>query len=62
VQADTGEDATVEPAVSAGLVGNLGRFVLYGGYDIVQNTPEVGLAYNFRYQSPDPDEDTLANR
>jgi hypothetical protein len=62
VQADTGEDATVEPAVSAGLVGNLGRFVLYGGYDIVQNTPEVGLAYNFRYQSPDPDEDTLAKR
>ncbi len=38
-----------DPIVSAGLVGNLGRVVLYGGIDVVQGTPEVGVAYNFRY-------------
>jgi hypothetical protein len=38
-----------DPIVSAGLVGNLGRVVLYGGVDLVQGTPEIGVAYNFRY-------------
>ena len=38
-----------EPIVSAGLVGNLGRVVLYGGVDLVQGTPEIGVAYNFRF-------------
>jgi hypothetical protein len=62
IQADTGSADDIEPAVSAGLVGNLGRFVLYGGYDIAQNTPEVGLAYNFRYRSPEKDDDAIAER
>ena len=38
-----------DPVVSAGVVGNLGRVVLYGGLDVVHGTPEVGFAYNFRY-------------
>jgi hypothetical protein len=46
IDPDRGRDW--EPAVSAGLVGNFGRFVLYGGVDVVQGTPEIGLAYNFR--------------
>jgi len=62
VQVDTGGGDDIEPAVSAGLVGNLGRFVLYGGYDVAQNVPEVGIAYNFRYQSTDPADDAIAGR
>jgi len=38
-----------DPVVSAGAVGNLGRVVLYGGLDVVHGTPEIGIAYNFRY-------------
>ena len=38
-----------DPIVAAGLVGNLGRVVLYGGVDLVQGAPEIGVAYNFRY-------------
>jgi len=49
VQVDPDEGQDVEPAVSGGLVGNFGRFVLYGGIDAVEGTPEVGLTYNFRY-------------
>jgi hypothetical protein len=49
VQVDPEEGRDVDPAVSGGLVGNFGRFVLYGGVDVVEGTPEVGLAYNFRY-------------
>ncbi|WP_263784513.1 hypothetical protein [Salinibacter grassmerensis] len=37
------------PVVSAGVVGNLGRVVLYGGLDVVHGTPEIGVSYNFRY-------------
>lgn len=48
VQVDPGNGDDVEPALSGGLVGNLGRFVLYGGFDVVHQTPEIGLAYNFR--------------
>lgn len=51
VDPDAGRD--VEPAVSGGVVGNLGRVVLYGGFDVVQETPEVGVAYNFRYGGKD---------
>ena len=47
INPDRGRDW--EPAVSGGLVGNLGQFVLYGGVDVVQLTPEIGIAYNFRY-------------
>jgi len=46
---DPGAGRDWDPIVSAGLVGNLGRIVLYGGIDVVQGTPEVGVAYNFRY-------------
>jgi len=49
VQVDPDEGRDVEPAVSGGLVGNLGRFVLYGGVDVTEGTPEIGLAYNFQY-------------
>jgi hypothetical protein len=49
VQVDPSEGRDVEPAVSGGLVGNFGRFVLYGGVDVTEGMPEIGLAYNFRY-------------
>jgi hypothetical protein len=48
-----GSDTDVEPSVLLGLTGNFGRVVLVGGVDIVQGTPEVGLAINFRF---DPDQ------
>lgn len=44
------QNGDVHPSVSAGFVGNLGRVVLYGGFDVAHNTPEVGLTYNFRYE------------
>jgi hypothetical protein len=47
-----GDETTVEPSVSLGVVGNLGRVVLMGGYDVVQGAPEFGLAINFRF-NPD---------
>jgi hypothetical protein len=49
VQVDAQRDAHVRPAVSTGLVGNFGRMVLYGGVDLVQQTPELGVSYNFRF-------------
>ena len=48
VMVDPGAGRDVEPAVSGGLVGNLGRIVLYGGVDVVHGTPEVGVSYNIR--------------
>jgi len=51
IDPDAGRD--VEPSVSGGVVGNLGRFVLYGGVDVAQVTPEFGLAYNIRYGGDD---------
>jgi hypothetical protein len=48
VRIDPGAGRNVDPAVSGGLVGNLGRFVLYGGVDVVQGTPEIGISYNLR--------------
>jgi hypothetical protein len=48
-QVDADTDTEIEPSVSVGLVGNLGRVVLYGGFDVVHQTPEAGLAYNFRH-------------
>ena len=53
VRIDPDQGRDWEPAVSGGLVGNFGRFVLYGGIDVVQGAPEVGLAYNFRYGGTD---------
>lgn len=34
-----------------GLAANWERVVLFGGVDVVQGTPEVGLTYNVRYRS-----------
>jgi len=47
-----GDATEVEPSVSLGLVGNFGRVVVMGGVDVVQGTPEFGLAINFRF-NPD---------
>jgi len=46
-----GDNTDVEPSVMVGLAGNFGRVVLLGGYDVVQGTPEVGLAINFKFRS-----------
>ena len=49
VQAEAiGDDTTVDPSLSFGLVGRAGRVALYGGVDVVQGPPEVGLTINFR--------------
>lgn len=47
-----GDDTEVEPSVSLGVVGNFGRVVVMGGYDVGQGTPEFGLAINFKF-NPD---------
>jgi hypothetical protein len=57
VQVDAQRDPEVRPAVSVGLVGNLGRVVLYGGVDVAQQTPEVGLAYNIRFRGAETESD-----
>lgn len=49
VQIDPQRDRDVRPSVSAGLAGNFGRVILYGGMDVVQGTVEMGVSYNFRY-------------
>jgi hypothetical protein len=49
VQIDPARDRDVAPSVSLGLAGNVGRIVLFGGVDLVQETPEIGLTYNFRH-------------
>jgi hypothetical protein len=49
VQIDPQREGDVAPSASLGLAGNFGHFVLVGAFDVVQGTPEVGLAYNFRY-------------
>jgi len=49
VQIDPQREGDVVPSVSLGLAGNFGRVVVFGGVDVVQATPEVGIAYNFRY-------------
>ena len=54
---DPGAGRDWEPVVSVGLVGNLGRFVLHGGVDVVQGTPEISVAYNFRYEGDENGED-----
>lgn len=45
---ETGGTWRLEPAVSLGLAANFRRVVVFGGVDVVQQTPEVGLTYNFR--------------
>ncbi len=46
-----GHDTDIEPSIMLGLAANRGRVVLLGGYDVVQGTPEVGLAINFKFRS-----------
>jgi hypothetical protein len=46
-----GDNTDIEPSIMLGLAGNLGRVVLLGGYDVVQGTPEFGLAINFKFRS-----------
>lgn len=46
-----GDETTLDPSLSFGLVGNFGRVLLMGGYDVVEQTPEFGLVINFRYRS-----------
>jgi hypothetical protein len=48
LQVDPKHEEGARPSVSLGLAGNFGRIVLFGGVDVVQSTPEIGLAYNFR--------------
>jgi len=58
VQIDPAGSDDVEPSVSLGLAGNFGRIVLFGGVDLVQETPEIGLTYNFRHDRDRPAADT----
>jgi hypothetical protein len=53
LQIDPQREGDVAPSLSLGLAGNFGAFVLVGGIDVVQGTPEVGLAYNFRHRTRD---------
>ena len=46
------DDTVVDPSLTLGFVGNLGRVVVMGGYDVIEQTPEFGLAINFKF-SPD---------
>ena len=58
VQVDPARDRDLAPSVSLGLAGNFGRIVVFGGVDLVQETPEIGLTYNFRHGRSRPsDED-----
>lgn len=50
VHVDPQRGQDVRPSASVGLAGNLGKVVVYGGVDVLQATPEVGLTYNFRYR------------
>lgn len=49
VQLDPENSPGTVPAVSTGLVGNLGRFVVLAGVDVIQGAVEIGLTYNFRH-------------
>lgn len=49
LQVDPQREGDVVPSMSLGLAGNFGRIVAFAGVDVLQVTPEIGLAYNFRY-------------
>jgi len=53
LQIDPRREGDVVPAASVGVAGNFGRFVLVGGVDVAQATPEISVTYNFRYEAPD---------
>lgn len=52
IQVRSRRSEDLRPAFSAGLVGNFDPVVLFGGFDLAQGTPEVGLSYNFRGPRP----------
>lgn len=56
VQINPARERDVRPAVSVGIAANWDRIVLFGGVDVVQATPEIGLTYNFRYEADRTDE------
>ncbi len=43
-----GDETTVNLSLSFGAVVNTGRIVVFGGYDVIRETPEFGFTYNFR--------------
>lgn len=45
-----GNETTVEPGLMLGAVGNLGRVLVIGGYDVLRQAPEFGVAVNFRFK------------
>lgn len=49
VQLDPENSPGMVPALSTGLVGNLGRFVVLAGVDVIQGAGELALTYNFRH-------------
>ena len=53
LQIDPARDRDVRPALSLGLAANFAKVVVFGGVDVVHNTPEVGVVYNFRYREPE---------
>ncbi len=49
LQLDATHERDIVPAVSLGVAANFHRFVILGGVDVIQKTPEVGITYNFRH-------------
>ena len=43
-----GSDVEIEPSISIGAVGRARALIFYGGYDVVQNGLEAGVALNIR--------------
>jgi hypothetical protein len=48
-----GDEYSVEPTFSLGLVANLGRVLLMTGYDVQARGVDFGLAFNLRYRPPE---------
>lgn len=44
-----GDETTVEPSLTLGAVGNFGRVLVIGGYDVLRQAAEFGFAINFRF-------------
>ena len=45
---ENGEDLDLTPSLSLGAVGNFGRLILFGGYDLATDGVDFGFAFNFR--------------
>lgn len=48
---EDGDDIDLTPALSLGAVGNFGPVLLFGGYDLVADGVDFGIAINFRSRS-----------